>query len=525
MASLTLTSARTGWAWRSSLAAILVFLIACVLLFWDTGAAMVQIWIRSETFTHAFVVPPIVAWLIWRKRGELAPLQPSPSAWALLPMAGAALLWWLGDLANVAAATHVALAAMLVTGVPLVLGWRVAATLAFPLAFVFFAVPIGEFLTPSLMHWTAEVLVASLRLTGIPVYQEGQHLVIPSGRWAVVEACSGIRYLMATFMVGSLFAYLNYQGTRKRLIFVAISLALPVVANWVRAYIIVMLGHLSNNQIATGVDHLVYGWVFFGVVILALFFIGARWADPDDAEVLEAAAIRQAALRSEQPVAPWQPALFAVLALALLALPNLGRLKDGASQSLATVQVLLPDTLGRWQAVTEPPQDWTPNFPKATARLARAYRSPGGEVTVHIAYYRGQQVDRKLVSSVNGFVLGDHPWHVLSQGVASTTVDGRSIDWRRAVLATSNGSAADSSRQRLTVWRLYWLGGRLAHGDVEAKLIQAWQAVLGEPDDGVAIHLVSSSPDEHAAEQQLTAFVIENFAMLERALAAAKESR
>ena len=401
---------------------------------------------------------------------------------------------------------------------------EVASTLAFPLAFLFFAVPIGEFMTPTLMHWTAEVLVGSLRLTGIPVYQEGQHLVIPSGRWAVVEACSGVRYLMATFMVGSLFAYLNYQGTRKRLIFVAVSLVLPVLANWVRAYVIVMLGHLSNNQIATGVDHLVYGWVFFGVVILALFFIGARWSDPDDTEALEAAAVRTAAMRPAQAVAAWQPPLFAALAFAVVALPNLERLQEERGAAPASVQLQLPEASGRWQAAPQAGQPWTPNFPRATQSLSRNYRSPEGEVALHIAYYRGQRADVKLVSSVNGFVSADQSWHVVSQGEVTTAVGGRTVAWRRVLLANRDG-IADRHRTPLTVWRLYWLGGRLAQGDVEAKLTQAWQAFLGEPDDGAAIHLATSADDETVAAQQLSSFVHDNFGMLERALAATKASR
>jgi len=521
--SLTLTPSRLRDAWRVPLVAVSLLLLAILLLYWDTGAAMVHIWIRSETFTHAFVVPPIVAWLIWRKRGELAPLQPTPSLWALLPMAGAAVLWWLGDLVNVAAATQSGMAVMLVVSVPLVLGWRVASTLAFPLAFLFFAVPFGEFLTPTLMHWTADVLVASLRLTGIPVYQEGQHLVIPSGRWAVVEACSGIRYLMATFMVGSLFAYLNYHGTRKRLIFVAVSLVLPVLANWVRAYIIVMLGHLSDNQIATGVDHLIYGWIFFGVVILALFFIGARWADPDDAEATEAAAVQQAALRADRPAAAWQPMGLAAIALVVLALPNLGRLQASAEVAPRSVQLSLPDQLGRWQALPQVAPGWEPVFSNATAKLVRDYRGPGGDVVVHIAYFRNQRTGAKLVTSTNRFVTGPR-WLIASEGLAASRLDGKSITWRRATLTTTDGTEG-AGRPRLTVWRLYWLGGPVAHGDIDAKLIQAWRGVQGEPDDAAAIHLAAAIPDDAAAQQVLAAFVRENFAMLERALAAARASR
>jgi exosortase A len=523
MTALAWTPTPARAAWRLPLTTTVVLVAVLLLLYRGTAVAIFEIWLRSETYTHAFVVPPIAAWLIWRKRRELAPLQPQPLPWALLPMAGAALLWWLGDLVNVAAATHLALVAMLVACVPLVLGWRVTRTLAFPLAFIFFAVPIGEFLTPMLMRWTADVLVASLRLTGIPVYQEGQQLVIPSGRWAVVEACSGIRYLMATFMVGSLFGYLNYQTARKRLIFVAISLVLPVVANWVRAYIIVMLGHLSGNKIATGVDHLVYGWVFFGIVILALFFIGARWADDDRADEAAALAVRQAGERAELGVAAWRLLGMAALALLTMAWPAWRGGVGIHGAPVAPVRLELPAAMGAWRAAPLQEGAWTPNFLKASVRVAREYQGPGGSVAVHVAYYRAQDADAKLVSSVNGFAAAES-WHVVSEGAASAKAGGRPTVWRRATLASSDERLSDNKPQ-LTVWRLYWLGGPVADGDVQAKLMQAWQAVRGEPDDGAAVHLVSSLSDAGEAQKQLAAFVDENFGMLERALGAAKQSR
>ena len=124
--------------------------------------------------------------------------------------------------------------------------------------------PFGEFLLPVLMEYTANFTVTALRLSGIPVYREGLQFVIPSGSWSVVEACSGVRYLIASFMIGTLFAYLNYRSTRRRLVFMGVSIVVPILANWLRAYMIVMLGHLSGNTIAVGVDHLIYGWLFFG---------------------------------------------------------------------------------------------------------------------------------------------------------------------------------------------------------------------------------------------------------------------
>jgi exosortase len=123
--------------------------------------------------------------------------------------------------------------------------------------------------------------VLALQATGIPVYREGNQFTIPSGNWSVVEACSGVRYLLASFMVGTLFGYLTYRSTRRRWIFAAISIAVPIFANWVRAYLIVLLGHLSGNKLAVGADHLIYGWVFFGVVVGLMYAVGTLWAEPE----------------------------------------------------------------------------------------------------------------------------------------------------------------------------------------------------------------------------------------------------
>ena len=105
----------------------------------------------------------------------------------------------------------------------------------------------------------------------------------------MVEACSGLRYLIASFTLGTLYAYLTYRSLARRLVFIALSLIVPIVANGIRAYLIVMTGHLSDMQLAVGVDHLIYGWVFFGFVMLLLFWIGSFWREDDKANANDGA--------------------------------------------------------------------------------------------------------------------------------------------------------------------------------------------------------------------------------------------
>ena len=179
--------------WRQAYPALMLLVAWTLWLYRDTAFAMVTIWARSETFTHGFLVPPIVLWLVWRQRQAIAAQTPQPMLGAFVLIAGAAFGWLLGDLVAVNAVTQLALVALLVLSVPAVLGWHVTRLIIFPLGFLFFAVPIGEFLMPGLMEWTANFTVLALRLSGVPVYREGLNFVIPSGNWSVVEACSGVR--------------------------------------------------------------------------------------------------------------------------------------------------------------------------------------------------------------------------------------------------------------------------------------------------------------------------------------------
>src|SRR5215213_1257003 len=154
--------------WPRALPVLALLLVWILAWYTSTARGMAEIWARSDTFAHGFVVPPIVLWLVWRMRAQLAALTPRPAWWGLPLLAMAGFGWLLGELAAVNAVSQLALTTLLVLTVITVLGTTVARALAFPLAFAFFAVPIGESIMPQLMEWTADVTVLGLRLTGIP---------------------------------------------------------------------------------------------------------------------------------------------------------------------------------------------------------------------------------------------------------------------------------------------------------------------------------------------------------------------
>lgn len=507
-------------AWRRCGMALVALLVAVLLLYRDTALDMVAVWSRSETFAHAFLVPPIVLWLVWRRRDALSALQPAPALSALLLLALAAAAWLLGEMASVNVVKQFALVTMLVATVPLTAGWQVARCLAFALGFMYFAVPTGEFMVPRLMEWTADFTVMALHASGIPVFREGLDFVIPSGNWSVAEACSGVRYLVASFMVGVLYAYINYRSLRRRLLFVALSLLVPIVANWLRAYIIVMLGHLSDNRIATGVDHLVYGWVFFGVVMMLLYWIGARWSEHDSATapVVSRSAGAGAARRPQ----PW---LGALIAAALLALPQAAVTMVTQAERAGTPMLELPGTLaGDWQQAQA--SGWSPLYVGAAAQAKRSYASPtrsnGVAVDCEIFYYRHQREGSKLVGSDNALVRRAYDsWTDVDTRIAQFRLPDadRTLAVQRTLLRRSpNASLHDDSM--LTVWRSYWIDDKLVADDLNAKLHAALGRLTGRGDDGAAIVLSVQLPaaDAGHADRILEAFVQDNLGQIEAAL-------
>ncbi len=484
--------------WRSALPALILCLAWILFWYWDTAVAMVTIWARSETFTHAFLVPPISFWLIWRQRHAVATLSPRPGWPVLVLLALAGLGWLLGELAAVNAITQLALVSLLVFTVPAVLGMRVATAMIFPLGYLFFAVPIGEFVMPQFMEWTAEFTIRALVLTGIPVYREGLHFVIPSGSWSVVEACSGVRYLIASVVVGTLYAYLNYRSLGRRLTFVAVSFLVPIVANWVRAYMIVMLGHLSGNKLAVGVDHLIYGWVFFGVVILLMFMIGARWAEHPDADECVATVPADGSVRHRGGQA-W---LAAVAVAIVTVLPPvwhavIERGEASRSGSVATMALPVP---ADWQAVDTRAIHWRPAFANAAAELQAEFVQGERRVGVYVGYYRNQSYEHKLVSSGNVLVKSnDRDWVRVASGNRAVSAGGAPPDVRTAELR-------GAGEQRLAVWQWYWINGHLTTSDHLAKVYQSLARLRGQGDDSAVVILYAPMGFPEGGDGALDAF-------------------
>jgi exosortase A len=500
--------------WRQALCALAAVEAAILLLYGGTVATTVRTWANTETFAHGFVVLPIVLWLAWRERSALATLQPGPSPWALAGMAIAGFAWLAGRLAEVNAVTQFALTAMIDLAVIAVLGARIARSLAFPLAFLFFAVPFGDVFLPVLMDWTANFTVAALRLSGIPVYKDGLVFVIPSGTWSVIEACSGVRYLIASLMVGTLYAHLTYRSNRRRWIFIAFSALVPIVANWVRAYLIVLIGHLSNNHLAVGIDHIIYGWVFFAFVILVMFWIGGRWRED------EPGAVAAIAVGREVGAAPSRIWMTAVAAIVVCAVFPLAQARLDARDMAAEPRLASITPAAGWHEGQGGLAPWQPVFEGASTRYDGHFTRNGASVGVYIAYYRNQDPQHRLVSSSNVLARSeDHTWRQVETGRLDDVAVGD------VTTAVKTANVLYSRGGKLVAWRFYWIDGRLVASDARAKLVTALSRLRAGRDDAAEVIAYVPADDEKAAAPVLRGFLADEGRAILDALDATRERR
>jgi EpsI family protein len=288
-------------------------------------------------------------------------------------------------------------------------------------------------------------------------------------------------------------------------VFIAASIVVPVIANGLRAYMIVMIGHTSNMALATGVDHLIYGWIFFGIVMFVMFWVGSYWRQDTDAD---SAALPPA--RSADATAPAAIAKMLLAVVAACALwPAFAYYSDRATHNPKPV-ALPPIALSGAPAGAF--SSWVPSFMPADAGFNGVVESAGGKpVALTVLYYRNQTRDKALISSVNRLAAEKDAYHELGGTVRTEQVDGRTLTVRETRMRGATGT--------FLVWHWLRVDGHPVTNAYMGKLRQAAAKLMLRGDDGAAIMLSSPySEDQEAARIALRAFLNTNLKAIDAAL-------
>lgn len=465
--------------WRPHLIALAATIAALLAIFWRDTAKMAEIWWTSSTFTHCLFILPLVGWLIWQRRAELPALTPRPFTPGLLLVALGALCWLLGEAAGVNFVRQVGLVFMIQSSILTILGVQVTRGLLFPIFYLAFLVPFGEELIAPMQTITAKLCMIFLGWAGIPAHIEGVFISIPNGNFEVAEACSGVKFLVAMLAYATLAANVCFVSWTRRVLFMIVAVVVPIIANGFRAYSTIHISYVSgNSHFAESVDHIIYGWFFFGFVMVVVMGLSWKFFDrkvdaPWLSDTLKSGGIAR--------TASWRMPL-AVIALALLpmgwqtALATLGR-------TPVTHDISLPEVKGWTRAPIAQSFPWRPNYAGADHRLFGQYRNAAGQqVELAIALYGWQGDGRELVGYGQGAVEPESDW-----------------SWANDTTAPANGKAERifASGVAREVVSFYVLGGMTTGSANRVKIETLKAQILGG--DQAAVAVLVSAEDSEAA--------------------------
>lgn len=488
--------------WRKTLLFFGFSAAGLIALYWETASSIVEIWMRSDTYSYGLIIIPLSAYMIWFQRDVLVDYRPSADFRALPVILGASLIWTASHAVHVLYFQQVMLVVMIWGIIWCIFGGGFIRLMLFPVLYLYFLVPMGESLVPLLQDVTSVLTVKGLQLSGVPVYLEGRYISIPTGDFEVAKACSGVRYLWASIALGATFAYLSFRSYKRRALFLSICIIVPILANGIRAYGIVMLAHLSNMRLAVGVDHFVYGWIFFGLVMLVIFLFGNAMRGAEDKNVEQA--VREVNPKRIQTGMP-RKYVGGLIALAIAATGPISMASiNTVGESLSDrISINIPQSRGDWQGPGKTTDRWMPEYKGATEVIRQKYTGPNGDdIELFVAVYTKEHQGGELVNSSNK----------IYDGVIWRRIAGRdlSIEQKGLPVKAVTELRLQGFANRRIVWYWYDIGGYRTTNSVHAKMVQAWHRITGNVSLS-SIVAISTDYDiyEQGARQRLIAFLRE----------------
>ena len=275
-----------GWATREPLAAFLAAAMVATIVYafgflklFSSGQLSTFVWAweawnPAANYEHAKLIPLIVAFLVWNARDKLKAAQLGSSRWGWLFIGFGLFLFFAGARTLQARLSLMSLPFLLFGIVLYLCGRQVARILLFPIAFLFFAVPLNFLAqaTAKLQFIETGAASAICNAIGIHVHSVGTVVTAVDNafRFEVDEGCSGIRSLMAIMMLAAIFGHLTQDRLWKKLAIFASAIFFAIVGNAGRLVSIFIVARLFGQEFAGGLYHTISGYLSFPFAIGAM---------------------------------------------------------------------------------------------------------------------------------------------------------------------------------------------------------------------------------------------------------------
>jgi exosortase len=238
---------------------------------------MIVQWWQDPDYSHGFVVPLFVGYVLYQRRHQLWQVPLEPSNLGLPVMLGAIGLLLAGSLGAELFVARFSLLFLLGGMLLFFAGWKMLRAVAFPLAFLALMIPLPAIIynqvTFPLQLLASRVSSSGLELVGVPVLREGNVLVLPNYSLEVVEACSGIRSLMSLIALAVAYGYFVEKRNWVRITLVVLMVPIAVASNAMRVMGAGVLTYWFGPRAAEGYFHLFQGWLIFVSAVACMLLV------------------------------------------------------------------------------------------------------------------------------------------------------------------------------------------------------------------------------------------------------------
>lgn len=244
------------------------------LIYFPTLASLFERWTKwDESLSHALVVLSLFFYLLFRTLPWSSPTRTTFDYLAPICLFISAGLWYAGSLASISIIEQLAL--LLVVIFFLASSYSISILWSHRILFslLIFTIPIWDQLNTPLVNLSGFVVGHIVSFISIPASIEGNSIFIPSGHIIIADGCSGLRYLEISMALGVIICLFNNYTEKQLIPVLFISILLGLLANWLRIFILVLIGYSTEMKSSLMNDHEFFGWGLFALICFPAMYL------------------------------------------------------------------------------------------------------------------------------------------------------------------------------------------------------------------------------------------------------------
>lgn len=255
----------------------LLVLTSIIIGYWPILEKLAIRW-NNDDNNYCFLVVPVFLYLCWEKKDDFRFGDFLWSSWGIVSALFSVLLIIAGELGSVETLLYLGIWGCISSLIITLYGLRRSLLLFFPLLILLFIVPmppyINEVLTFKMKMAASSLSVEMMRWVGISVLQSGNILDLGVSKMQVVDACSGLRYIVSMILLALLIGHFFVVGLWRKFFLLLLVYPLSIFSNAVRIFVGGLLTINGFPQFNEGAYHDAQGMVAFLVAGAILFFCG-----------------------------------------------------------------------------------------------------------------------------------------------------------------------------------------------------------------------------------------------------------